>query len=411
MSLGLLLPLGLSALFALVVPVLLHLHRRQQQKTTPFAALRWIRGPARPRRRLRLEQWPLLLLRMLLLIALALLLAEPVWRGERAASGDWVVVVPGVDAAQARAHLALPAAQWRWLLPDFPLIAARTPVADDAVAVASLLRELDSELPAGVALHVLAPPLLQGLDGGSVRLSRAVDWQTVNSAPAAPVLPKTSAPLRISLRQPTPTAAATYLQAAVAAGNHGGTERYRLSVDAPDAALDATTSVVFWLAGEPSPALLRWVEDGGTALLDAASAEQSPPDSAEALAGDAHNQPVALPRDEHDQPLVLARDARNQPLLRAQPRGRGRLLRFAAPLQPQTLPLLLDSTFPTVLLSHLQPEQPAPDRAAAAGVAPLTGAVRADAAPRPFSSWLLLAVALLALAERALSFLSARRRA
>ncbi|WP_313919975.1 BatA domain-containing protein [Tahibacter sp.] len=388
MSVGLLLPLGLSALLALVIPVLLHLHRRQQRKTTPFAALRWIRGPARPRRRLRLEQWPLLLLRLVLLVALALLLAEPVWRGERAASGDWVVVVPGVDAAQARAQLALPMAHWHWLLPDFPALSARTPAGDDAVGVASLLRELDSELPAGVALHVLAPPLLQGLDGGSVRLSRAVDWQIVNSAPAAPVPPPAPPPLGISLRQRDDAAAARYLQAAVAAGNRGGTERYRLTVDAPDAALDATTAVVFWLAGEPTPALLRWVEDGGTALLDTATPDQSTQGPAE----------------------VLARDSRNAPLLRAQSRGRGRLLSFAAPLQPQALPLLLDSTFATLLLSHLQPAAPPPDRAAAAAVAPLTGAVRADAAPRPFASWLLLVVALLALAERALSLHSARRR-
>lgn len=386
MSLGLLLPLGLSALFALVVPVLLHLHRRQQQKTTPFAALRWIRGPARPRRRLRLEQWPLLLLRLALLVALALLLAEPVWRGERAASGDWVVVVPGVDAAQARAQLTLPAAQWRWLLPDYPTLSDRIPVADDAVAVASLLRELDSELPAGVTLHVLAPPLLQGLDGGSISLSRAVDWQIVNSAPAAPVLPPAPTPLRISLRQHADAVAATYLQAAVAAGNRGG-ERYRLTVDAPDAALDTTTAVVFWLAGEPSPALLRWVEDGGTALLDPAAPDPSLQATAE----------------------VLARDAYNAPLLRAQSRGRGRLLSFAAPLHPQALPLLLDSTFPTLLLSHLQPAAQPPDRAAAAAVAPLTGALRADPAPRPFASWLPLIVALLALAERALSLHSARR--
>lgn len=388
MSLGLLLPLGLSALAALVIPVLLHLHRRQQRKTTPFAALRWIRGPARPRRRLRLEQWPLLLLRLVLLAALALLLAGPVWRGERAASGDWAVVVPGVDAAQARARLTLPAAQWRWLLPDFPPLYARTPTADDAAAVASLLRELDSELPAGVTLHVLVPPLLQGLDGGSMRLSRALDWQIVNSAPAAPVLPPAPPPLHISLRQHDDAVAARYLQAAVAAGNRSGTERYRLTADAPGAALDPTTAVVFWLAGEPSPTLLRWVESGGTALLDPLTPDQSLQNPAE----------------------VLARDARGAPLLRARPHGRGRLLSFAAPLRPQSLPLLLDSTFPTLLLSHLQPARHAPDRAAAAAVAPLTGAVRADPAPRPLASWLLLAIALLALAERALSLYGARHR-
>ena len=67
MGLSLLLPLGLAALAALLIPLLLHLHRRQEQQATLFAALRWIRGPAKPRRRIQLEQWPLLLLRLVLL--------------------------------------------------------------------------------------------------------------------------------------------------------------------------------------------------------------------------------------------------------------------------------------------------------------------------------------------------------
>ncbi|HSX61606.1 MAG TPA: BatA domain-containing protein, partial [Tahibacter sp.] len=192
MSLGLLLPLGLTALAALVVPLLLHLNRRQEQKPTPFAALRFVRGPARPRRRIRLEQWPLLLLRLALVAVAALLIATPVRRGESDAGATWVVVVPGVDAAQARAALAAPDADWRWLAPGFPAFGSATPVGDTP-ATASLLRELDTELPPATALRVIAPSPLLGLDGGAIRLSRPVDWRVVDSAPpvpaAAPALP------------------------------------------------------------------------------------------------------------------------------------------------------------------------------------------------------------------------------
>ena len=82
MSLGLLLPAALAALGALLMPLLIHLARRSQLVPTPFAALRWLRQAARPQRRVRLEEWPLLLLRLLLLALLALWLARPVLHGE-----------------------------------------------------------------------------------------------------------------------------------------------------------------------------------------------------------------------------------------------------------------------------------------------------------------------------------------
>ncbi len=81
MSFGLLLPAGLAALFALLLPLLLHLHRRTEQQPAMFAALRWLQGRQRPQRRIRFEEWPLLALRLLLLAALALLVAQPVLYG------------------------------------------------------------------------------------------------------------------------------------------------------------------------------------------------------------------------------------------------------------------------------------------------------------------------------------------
>lgn len=382
MNLALLLPLGLTALAALLIPLLLHLTRRQEQKTTPFAALRWLRGPAKPRRRIRLEQWPLLLVRLLLLAVLALLIATPVRLGESTATTDVVAVVPGVDPAQARAALAISDADWRWLQPGFPPLSAEA--TSGAIPVASLLRELDTELATSARLHVIAPPTLLGLDGGAIRLSREVDWQIVNSAPAPP--PSTPpVPVRLlSLRTNAETPAAIYLRAAVAAANHDGVERYRVAADKADAAFAADTAAVFWLAGDPSPELLHWVEAGGTALVD------------------------APPRDRGD---VIARDAQSEPLLRAESRGRGRLLRFAAAIAPDSLPAVLDPDFPVVLFSHLQPAEAPPDRANAAALQPLAGAQRGDPAPRPLASALIVLAALLFVLERALSLFAVERRA
>lgn len=376
MTLALLLPLGLAALAAMLVPLLLHLNRQPQHRPTPFAALRWLRGPARPRRRVRMDQWPLLLLRLLLLAVLALLLAVPVWRGSFAGARDVVAVLPGIDAAQARAALAAPDAQWIWLQPGFP------PLSEDAAAgaappVGSLLRELDSTLPADARLHVIVPSLLAGLDGGTIRLSRDVDWHTINRAPDAPDTVPEATLRRLSLRAPAEAAAAVYLRAAVAAGNSGGTERYRLVADAPEAPIAADTDAVFWLAGEPSPALLRWIGQGGTALVDA------PP---------------------HDRGDVVARDAQGRPQLRIERLAQGRLLRFAAALNAAELPLVLDAEFPALLFGQLFPADLALDRASAAAVQPTVGAARADAAARPLSPALIVLAALLALAERLLSW-------
>lgn len=380
MNLTLLLPLGLAALAALAIPLLLHLNRRQQQRAVLFAAWRFVTAPARPQRRLRLEQWPLLLLRVLLLAAIALLLAQPYRQGYGGAAQDWVVVVPGVDAAAARTQLAAPGAQWRWLLPDFPALDARTARIDDARDVASLLRELDSELDPAVKLHVIVPSTVYGLDGGEIALSRAVDWLPVDIAPGAPAAPAAAPAPRISLRGEGP--AETFLRAAVTAWNAGDVPHYRLERDDSAQAPSAGTAFVFLLAGEPDPVLLQWVDNGGTLLLARAATADFP---------------------------QWVRQRTGEPVLRWRPQGRGRLVAFATEPTPAQLPLLLDAAFPDLLLRALQPAAAAPDRATAAAMRPHAGAARSGAGLHDLSAALALLIALLVCAERLLSARAARR--
>src|SRR5690606_13386264 len=142
MSLLWLFPAGLFALAALLLPLLIHLARRDQQQLIDFAALRWLSAKPRPRRRIRFDEWPLLLVRLLLLTLLAMLLARPALNGVIDATPR-VAVLPGLDLAKARAAVDAPQADWLWLAADFPRIDGDTAAPSINQPIASLLRELD----------------------------------------------------------------------------------------------------------------------------------------------------------------------------------------------------------------------------------------------------------------------------
>ncbi|WP_262422163.1 BatA domain-containing protein [Brevundimonas denitrificans] len=98
MTPALLLPMALAALLALAIPVVIHISRRTESRVIDFAALRWLTPSPRPRRRPRIDERLLLLLRLLLLAALALWLARPVLWGVEDAR-PVIAVAPGLDPA------------------------------------------------------------------------------------------------------------------------------------------------------------------------------------------------------------------------------------------------------------------------------------------------------------------------
>ncbi|HIE51789.1 MAG TPA: VWA domain-containing protein [Armatimonadetes bacterium] len=74
-------PLFLWGCLAVAIPVLIHLFHRQRYRHVRFSTVRFLRPAAsRAARSLRLREWLLLALRMLLLLAFALALAGPVWK-------------------------------------------------------------------------------------------------------------------------------------------------------------------------------------------------------------------------------------------------------------------------------------------------------------------------------------------
>ncbi|WP_406846291.1 BatA domain-containing protein [Stenotrophomonas lacuserhaii] len=379
MSLSLLFPLGLLALVSLLVPLLMHLARRQHEVPLDFAALRWLQARVRPRSRVRIDEWLLLVLRLLLLAALALLLAQPVLQGGTADVRPVTVVAPGLDGAALRG--ADNQGDWRWLAPGFPPL-QQSPAASTA-AFASLLRELDQTLPAGTPLVVHLPDPLPGLDGERIRLSRSVQWRP----------------------QPLPlTAAGTVPEAPrLHAGGNGDPAALRvldalqrawtgspLAVATDDVPADGRIGV--WLAAAPlPPAWQAWVAEGGSVLRVATP------------------QPGSADTGTATSPwLPVLRDAQGALLLEQRRVGRGRLLRFPAALSTAAFPAVAEDDFPRHLRDVLMPPA-VPALGMAADQVPLTGAPAPLPRPRDLAPWMLLAIVLLFALERWLAT-SARRR-
>jgi len=375
MSPALLLPAALAALATLIVPLLIHLARRSEQRPTEFAALRWLRQKPKPRHRIRFDEWPLLWLRLLLLALLALWLARPVLF-DSADETPWIAVLPGVDVAEIRASADNADARIRWLAPGFPKLEEKPPAG--VLPFASLLRQLDAELPPEVALTVMVPEQLQGADAMRPQLSRAVHWKVVPGAMPAQKPASVTAPGLTVRHTPDRTDAVRYLRAAALAWQPASAATHSFSSALVDQPLPADTRSLVWLAPGPLPAAVTdWMEKGGTALLDADTAFEFPAAT-----------------------TVYWRDAVGSPLVEGAALGEGRVLRFSRPFNTTAMPQLLEPDFPRQLREVLQGTAPAPSRVMARDYAPVAGGATYAQPPRDLQPWLALLIALLLLAER-----------
>ncbi len=385
MTPGLLVPIALTALAALIVPLAIHIARRTEDRPTDFAALRWLRQKPRPKSRLRFDERLLLAIRLLLLTLVALWLARPVLFGV-ADTAPYVAVAPGADlarAAQVEGRAVADSPRAHWLAPGFPALDQPAPTAP--VAVASLIRQLDADLPADTPLVIVVPQVLEGADAERPRLSRRIDWRIVpGAAPAAKAAPQ--ALPGVSIRHDAAHAGGLkYLRAAVAAWQPVGQEA-DLDLAGLDAALPPANRTLIWLGAGTLPAvLIDWIKDGGTAMV----------------ASDA-----VVPADS-DRVGVWA-DALGLPLVEATSLGAGRLLRFTRSLTPAQMPELLEADFPTRLKTVLVPAASAPRRVAAVDYSPGLGAHHVAPAPLDLRPWLAVLIGLVLLGERWLATLRRR---
>jgi len=369
---ALLAPAGLAAAAAVVVPLIIHWVRRSDRRLISFAAMRYLSEHAHPRERLRVHEPWLLLLRLLMIAVFALVMALPILRGKGDATAPWVLVAPNLAASAARAAVAAPLAEWRWLAPGFPRLEGPAPVA--ASPLASLLRQADADLPPGTAVTVIVPEELTGLDAERLRLGRAVAWRVVaeTGAVANPAAPP--AALTLSVRYDAAGDAELPLVRALAAAWQVDGPAMQWDIAARDAPLPTTPGWLIWIAGPLPPGIEEWVRRGGRVL---ASRQASG-------AGRA----------------VVRSDASGTAVLSATELGKGRLLTLTGPLLASASAAFSAPDFPRALRDLLRGPPTPPDRAPAASVAPLPNGPPAHGPIQSLGPYLALLLALLFLGER-----------
>lgn len=91
-------PIGLLAATAVLIPILVHLWRVRKGKTLRIGSIALITSSARSTSNsLRIHNWPLFLLRCLLVLLLACLLAAPVWQPKPVKGNTGWILIPKAD--------------------------------------------------------------------------------------------------------------------------------------------------------------------------------------------------------------------------------------------------------------------------------------------------------------------------
>jgi hypothetical protein len=374
----LLLPSALAALSALALPLLIHLSRRSEQRITDFAALRWLSAKLRPRRKIVFQEILLLLLRLFFLAMLALFLAKPVSR-LTASSSHWVMVIPGADIRTVKKSFAEKNMQWHWLTPGFPEY-KNTPDTTK-IPVASLLRELDAQLPTNTRVTIFAPEVLSGLDGDRIRLSRKVDWQVTPGRMPSSDTTEASTPIHLAIRHDENHAdAVIYFRAAFSAweSSTNNVQNNLLDDASIASALNQKTNSLIWLASGELPKNIRdWVAQGGTVIV-----------TQDCIFKEAASSVVAW------------RNPQGQALARISVLGRGRIVQWQQALSPSAMPALLEPTFPEQLKQLLRPTTVISTRALANAQTPFVGIKPWPGIPQSLQPWLILIITLLFMLER-----------
>jgi hypothetical protein len=380
---SLLLPPALIALLALAIPVLIHLSRRSELKLADFAAMRWLMAHLRPQRKWLLQERLLLAIRLLLLIAMALFLAQPIFKTNEMTE-HWVLVTPGASTADIKNLPPGKNVQWHWLSVGFPKY--DSPMILTPIAFSSLLRELDSQLPASTKLTVVVPTKLTGLDGQRIVLSRPVNWLITSGEMNKSTYEQENKSIQLAIRYDAKhtenlkyfrALQSLWLPVSIEQKQKNQTIDLSPITDSPP----DKEKVLVWLAsGELPKSIMQWVQDGGILLA-------------------AHD----VKMSSFDDAVPVWQDAEHGVILRAKNYGAGQLLQWQNALTPSEMPMLLDAEFPDKLQSVLKLNAIQPSVDFAKQQMPEQAVMSWLSKPDSISSWFIFLILLLFAAERYLA--------
>lgn len=165
-------PLLLIAAAGILIPLAIHLWNRRPPRLLATGSIRWFRGStSRSARSLQLKNWPLLLLRCLLLLVFSLLVAGLFWEQpvpERDAKPSLFLVEAGLAAGKSQSwvdSLAAEGKEARLLAPGLPPLADSLRWKGKRIDIWGLMKEADTLYTYTDTVHMYSP-LFQGYFSG-----------------------------------------------------------------------------------------------------------------------------------------------------------------------------------------------------------------------------------------------------
>lgn len=315
-------PIALLAGAAVIIPVLVHLWNVRKGKTLRVGSIALLATSARQRtNNLRITNWPLFLLRCLLLLLLALLLARPVWnKSPKANTPGWILIPreqlrtayaqykPQIDsllAAGLELHnfsAGFGQLQLQDSIQPIGIIDGCIPndAFEQVISRWSLLKVLDASLPQSFPLHVFVNNRLSPYHGNRFLTHLNIHWHSfsqgdsMTQSPAlsyvtangeiknivsvttaqgnyyredqvnAHATPTTDTSIiRIALYAGKHTADAQYIKAALQAIGQFTSRRIQITSLAAGQSPAAPQNLIFQLDEQPGTALLSYVTSKG----------------------------------------------------------------------------------------------------------------------------------------------------
>ena len=165
-------PIWLVAMSGIVVPVAVHLWNDRRGRVLRIGSVALLEGVSkRMSWRRRISQWWLLVLRCLLLMALALFLAGPYWQ-RRPRGRGWVLTAPG----PADGLGAVAGGRYRGMIDSLVAAGYERHVLADTLNYWAGFRAADREAPAGLPFYIFTPGLVSRFSGMRPSTSRDVHW-------------------------------------------------------------------------------------------------------------------------------------------------------------------------------------------------------------------------------------------
>jgi len=399
-------PIALFVASAVIVPVMIHLWNTRKGKILKVGSIALLsESSKKPARSLRVTNWPLLLLRCLLLVLISLLIAKPFWQKNAAAkNGGWILVSGHelADAYQQHHQLidslmqkgfelhGLNPQQEKLLLPDTIAYKQSTP---DNYNTWSYLKYLDAALPLSYPVYIFSDQLAQNYSGKrpSVQLEiHRINLQNTNRTdtfPAASYINKegkaivtrristatgnyyeesntdvsaisdTGSAIHIGIYAGANIADAKYLQAAIEAI----AEYTGRNIVINGTAQSGQQQVIFWLQEtEPDQAVLSKLVPGGTILRYSNLASSSMKVASPANSG-------LLPLDESNAGMfykyasssekggALWTLANGDPLMSVESTNEKKIIYFSSRFNPQWTDLVWKESFARLLIPIILP--------------------------------------------------------